>query len=115
MAKHASSAQIKTENDNGVTPGYGDNTVSVGRSFGTGDHSTSHALRFAAWLVHTADNSEGHEDFLSVLEAVEADAQPDFGEPDTTPEGSEFINELLNGLFSLVDAARVRLNNTQGR
>lgn len=78
--------QIKAENDNAVfaslEPIEGDGScdslatspVFVGRTFREGGHSRTHALRFAAWLVHCADTSAGHGDFMAVLDAVEREA-----------------------------------------
>jgi hypothetical protein len=67
---------INVENDNGVYPALDldqrlAHVVMVDRSFGSGGHSRTHALRFAAWLVHCADTSAGHGDFIAVLDAVE--------------------------------------------
>lgn len=63
---------FKTENDNIVTRTnpYAFNrdcsdggVVSVGRPF-VGPHSLTHTLRFAAWLVKTADKSPDYEGLL---------------------------------------------------
>lgn len=72
---------FSTSNDNGVhrTRGYspigechGDGVVTVDKAF-VGDHSLTHTLRFAAWLVKTADLSDDHEDFFKVLDLIERD------------------------------------------
>lgn len=72
---------FKTDNDNSVrrTRGYspigechGDGVITVDKAF-VGDHSLTHTLRFAAWLVKVADQSDDHEDFFKVLSAVEDD------------------------------------------
>jgi hypothetical protein len=69
---------FKTENDNGVIQvrgnGYrsechSDPVIVVQRAF-EGGHSLTHTLRFAAWLVKLADQSDDYEDFFKVLSAV---------------------------------------------
>lgn len=72
---------FRTSNDQGVRRVWGaapgkigecgdDGVVFIERGL-QGSHSLTHALRHAAHIVKAADCSDGHEDFLRVLDAIE--------------------------------------------